>query len=265
MEERLRSALPDLKEALARAGVVASEEIQKAIQEHGKDSKKAHFLDVLLESGKCDEKKLVTLFCEEYGYRLVSLKMLVIHADVLKLIPRKFAEAHGCLPVSVLEKTLTVAIANPTNLKILDELQVLTGKRIRAAVAEYSLLKDHIKKFYLDQPEALAEVVPEEGGEDLVSLANMVEGEAMLDKQVPVADLMEQANQAPVVKLVNMVLVEGVRRRAKLPQQLASLSTTSAPSMPVRSSTASATFLMSPTTISLSLTHIGCAAIRMTM
>ena len=209
MEESPRIALPDLKEALVRAG-----DLHSAVQEHAKSIKKIHFLDMLLQAGKCDEKKLVQLFCEQYGYRLVSLKMIVIHQDVLKLIPKKIAEAYGCLPVSVLDKTLTVAVANPTNLKVLDELQAMTGKRIRAAVAEFSMLKEHIAKFYQDQAETLEEPPAEEAGEDLISLANMVEEEATFDKQAPVADLMEQANQAPVVKLVNMVLVEGVRRRA---------------------------------------------------
>ena len=215
MEENKRSSLPDLKEALVRAGVVTFEDLQKAVQEQAKDSKKPHFLDMLLEAGKCEEKKLVTLFCKEYGCRLVSIRLLVIHKDVLALIPRKIAEAHGCLAVSLLERTLTVAVANPANLKFLDELQVITGKRIRTAVAEYSQLKDAVKKIYEAQPgERLEETPVEEAGEDLISLANMVEGEATIDKQTPVADLMEQANQAPVVKLVNMVLVEGVRRRA---------------------------------------------------
>ena len=215
MEEHNRSSLPDLKEALLREGVVKSEDIYQAIQEHAKDGKKPHFLDILLEAGKCDEKKLVNLFCSEYGYRLVSLKMLVIHKDVLRIIPRKIVEEHICLPISFFEKTLTVAFANPTNLKVLDELQVITRMRIRVAVAEYSLLKEYIKKFYQEESATYEEATtPEEGGAELVDLANMVESEATLDKQLQVSDLMEQANQAPVVKLVNMVLVEGVRRRA---------------------------------------------------
>jgi len=214
MEERLRGSLPDLKEALVRARVVTSEDLQSALQEHAKSPKKPHFLDLLLESGKCDEKKLVQVFFEEYGYRLVSLKMLIVHKEVLDFIPRKIAEAYACIPISLLEKTLTVAFANPTNLKILDELQAVTGKRIRAAVAEYSQIKEYIHKFYEIEPASSEEPVPEEGSEDLVNLANMVESEATFDKQTQVADLMEQANQAPVVKLVNMVLVEGVRRRA---------------------------------------------------
>jgi type IV pilus assembly protein PilB len=213
-EEPMRSSLPDLKEALVRAGVISSVDLQEALQEQARSAKKTHFLDMLLQAGKCDEKKLVNLFCEEYGYRIVSLKMLIIDKDVLKLIPRKIAEAYGCLPIALFENTLTVAVANPTNIKVLDELQALTGKRIRSSVTEYSQLKEYIEKSYQGENAPAEEIVPDEGTEDLMSLANMVESEASLDKQEQVADLMEQANQAPVVKLVNMVLVEGVRRRA---------------------------------------------------
>ncbi|MDD5226425.1 MAG: ATPase, T2SS/T4P/T4SS family [Candidatus Omnitrophica bacterium] len=214
MTEPKRNSLPDLKEALVRAGVVSSGDLQQALQEQAHSSKKAHFLDMLLQTGKCDEKKLVNVLCEEYGYRLVSLKMLIIDKEVLKLIPRKIAEAYGCLPISLFENTLTVAITNPANVGVLDELQAITGKRIRTSVAEYSMLKEYIQKAYQGEVGAPEEPVIEEGSEDLVNLANMVESEATLDKQEKVSDLMEQANQAPVVKLVNMVLVEGVRRRA---------------------------------------------------
>jgi type IV pilus assembly protein PilB len=214
MTEPVRNPLPDLKEALLRAGVVSSGDLQQALQGQAKNSKKIHFLDLLLQAGKCDEKKLVNVLCDEYGYRLASLKMLIIDKEVLGLIPQKIAEAYGCLPVSLFEKTLTVAVANPTNISVLDELQAITGKRIRTLVAEYSQLKEYIQKSYPEEAGAPEELVSEEGSEDLVSLANMVESETTLDKQEKVADLMEQANQAPVVKLVNMVLVEGVRRRA---------------------------------------------------
>ena len=207
MTESSLSSLPDLKESLLRAGVVNSADLQRVLLEQAKDLTKPHFLDVLLQTGKCDEQKLVNLLSEEYGYRIVSLKMLIIDKEVLKLIPRKIAEAYGCLPISLFEKTLTIAIANPTNIKVLDELQALTGKRIRTSVTEYSQIKEYIEKSYQGEAGALEEPVPDEGVEDLVSLANMVESEATFDQQQQVADLMEQANQAPVVKLVNMVLV----------------------------------------------------------
>ncbi|MFH0984584.1 MAG: ATPase, T2SS/T4P/T4SS family [Candidatus Omnitrophota bacterium] len=214
MTDPSRSSLPDLREILLQARVVSSEDLQQAFQEQTKSPKKLHFLDILLQTGKCDEKKLANVFCEEYGYRLAVLKMLAIDRSVLKLIPQKVAEAYGCLPLAVFENTLTVAIANPANLKVLDELHTLTGKRIRVSVAEYSQLKEHIQKSYQGEAAPPEELVVDESTEDLVNLANMVESEATLDKHEQVSDLMEQANQEPVVKLVNMTLVEGVRRRA---------------------------------------------------
>lgn len=206
-------ALPDLKEALVTAEVAKAEDVRKALEDHSKNPKKPHFLDLLLEGGKCDEKKLVQLLYAQYGYRLVSLKMLLIDKDVLRLIPQKIAETYCCLPVSFLEKTLTVAFANPTNLKAIDEIQVLTGMRVRAAVAEYSSLKEAVKKFY-QEPVVTPEESAAEETEALVDLAKMVESEATLDVKQQASDLLEMANQAPVVKLVNMVLIEGVRRRA---------------------------------------------------
>lgn len=211
--EPTRSSLPDLKGALLRAKVVNAEDLQRAFLEQAKNPKKIHFIDVLLRAGKCDEKKLVSVLCEEYGYRFACLKMLIIDKEVLKLIPRKIAEAHVCLPIALFENTLTVAVANPTNIMVLDELQAMTGKRIRASVVEYSELKEYIQKSYTGET-ASEESVLEEGTENLLGLANRVESESVFNKQQQISDLMEQANQAPVVKLVNMLLVEGVRRRA---------------------------------------------------
>ncbi|MFH1208764.1 MAG: ATPase, T2SS/T4P/T4SS family [Candidatus Omnitrophota bacterium] len=214
MTEPKSSSSPDLKEALLRAGVVSSAELQQAVQEQARGPKKLHLLDILLQTGKCDEKKLVTVLCEEFGQRLASPKTIVIEKDVLKLVPQKIAEAYGCLPLSLLENTLTVATANPINIKVLDELKSLTGKRLNVMVAEYSQIKECIQKSYRGETGTPQEPASDEGSEDLVSLANLVDSEATLIRPQQAADLMEQANQAPVVKLVNMVLVEGVRRRA---------------------------------------------------
>jgi len=214
MTEPKSSSLPDLKELLLGAGAVSSEDLQLAFQEQVKGPKKLHFLDSLLLAGKCDEKKLVTVLCEEYAYRRASPKTITIEKNVLKLVPQKSAELYGCLPLSLLENTLTIVFANPFNIKAQDELKLLTGKRIDILVAEYSEIKTCIQKSYQGEAGTSQEIASEESSEDLVSLANLVDSEATLVRPQQTADLMEQANQAPVVKLVNMVLVEGVRRHA---------------------------------------------------
>ncbi len=214
MTEPKSSSSTDLKDSLLRAGAVSPEDLRQALQEQDKGPKKLHFLDRLLQAGKCDEKKLVTVLCEEYAYRRGSPKTILIDKNVLKLVPQKIAELHGCLPLSLLENTLTIAFANPVNLKAQDELKSFTGKRLDVLVAEYSEIKACIQKSYQGDAGTPPEFASEEGSDDLVNLANLVDSEATLVRPQQAADLMEQANQAPVVKLVNMVLVEGVRRHA---------------------------------------------------
>ncbi len=217
MGEPGKEAGIDIKDLLVRENIAKREDVEWAEKEILKNPRQ-QVVDVLLEAGRCHEKKLASLMNALYGYRLVSLKMLVIHDDVLALIPPKIAEAHLCVPVSMLDKTLTVAFANPTNLNAIDEVQIVTGRRVRAAVAEYSVVKECIRKFYFaDQkgnsvPENNKEIDPE--SDELVCLAKQVREDSSGSQQEQTSDLMAMASQAPVVKLVNMVLLEGVRRKA---------------------------------------------------
>ena len=142
----------DIKDLLVRENIAKREDVEWAEKEILKNPRK-QVVDALLEAGRCHEKKLASLMSALYGYRLVSLKMLVIHEDILALIPPKIAEAYSCIPVSILDKTLTVAFANPTNLNAIDEVQIVTGKRVRAAVAEYSVLKECFRKIFILGPE----------------------------------------------------------------------------------------------------------------
>ncbi len=216
MVERDNNSSTDLKEVLVKSKIVSREDLNEVLSRITNPAKSVHFLDLLLAAGKCDEKKLADLFRDEYGYRAVSLKMITSDSDVLKLVPRDFAEENNCLPINVLDKTLTVAMANPTNLKALDQLRILTSMRIRAAVAERSQIVEAIKRFYL--ADEASDKDKKEGEEEALSaltkLAGMVETETAFSKQEQVSELMEQANLAPVVKLVNMILIEGVRRHA---------------------------------------------------
>ncbi len=217
MGETGKDAGVDIKDLLVRENIAKREDVEWAEKEILKNPRK-QVVDALLEAGRCHEKKLASLMSALYGYRLVSLKMLVIHEDILALIPPKIAEAYSCIPVSILDKTLTVAFANPTNLNAIDEVQIVTGKRVRAAVAEYSVLKECIRKFYFagqkEDPVSENDKEMDPESDELVCLAKQVREDSSETQQEETADLMAMASQAPVVKLVNMVLLEGIRRKA---------------------------------------------------
>ena len=171
----------DLKDTLLREGVLSMEALNEILreQEKGKDS----LLDVMIRMGKFDEKKLVHVLSRQYGCTAVNPAVFVIDQALLDLIPKKIAEKYSALPITQLDRTLTVAFANPTNLKAIDELRAITGMRIKPAVAQASLLKKYVEKYYNQKAAANGgAAATAEHGQELDNLVKMIEVEQAGDK-----------------------------------------------------------------------------------
>lgn len=207
----------DLQKVLLREKVVAQPDLEEALREH--EETKESLIDILLRTGKVDEKALVSVFCSEYGYTSMNPSVFVIDPNLLKRIPAEAAEKYQALPVAEYEKTLTVALANPTNLKAIDDLHILSGMRIKAVVAKATALKEAIHRYYFagEKGEASegAGESPKVYDEEMDGLVKMIEDEHEDDGSLSSAsDLMKVAFETPVIKLVNMFLIEGIRRKA---------------------------------------------------
>lgn len=197
---------------LLKEGIVSQDTLNAALREQ--DRTKQPFLDVLL-SGKIDEKKMMTALAQFYGYNCVNPAVFLVDPEILALIPQKIAEKHTLLPISIFENTLTVAFANPTNLKAIDEVRALTGKRIKCVIAEAGNIKKCIEKYYKLHPSQGAA-----GDDSSVSAQNIDDIVRMIDindsahSQEQTSDLLKVAYETPVIKIVNMILAEGIRRKA---------------------------------------------------
>lgn len=202
----------DLKDLLLREGVVNLQLLNEILGEQEKS--KETLLEILIRKEQTDSKKLLQIFSSHYGYTSVNPGIFVIEGAILSLIPKSIAEKYLVLPISLLENTLTVAFANPTNIKAIDELQAITGLRIKTVVAEAKVIKKFIAKYYEQkiEPETPG-AEKEQNKENFDELVKMIEGEqeeAMTGKD----ELLKVAFETPVIKLVNNLLMEGIRRRA---------------------------------------------------
>lgn len=203
----------DLQSNLLKSNVVDPGDLHQAIREH--EETKEPLLDILLKAGKCDEKALVKMLNSEYGYTLVNPSIFVIEPELLSLIPPKVAEKYTALPISRLEKTLTVALPNPMNLQAIDELHTLTGLRVKAAAAQYTLLKRYIQKYYFESKTAEGGIAgnSKDHKEELDDIMKAIEV-GHDDPQMGTSELMKEAYETPVIKLVNRLLIEGIKRHA---------------------------------------------------
>lgn len=206
-------AFAELQKTLLNENVLSPADMHEALREQAETHEP--LLDVLIRMGKCDEKLLVQVLSREFGFTSVNPAIFVIEPQILALIPKKVAEKYTALPISLFEKTLTVAFSNPMNLQAVDELHAITRLRIKPAVAQHKILKKYVQKYYSPEggaSSAAAPVPAMDYEQEMDNIVKAIEHEHSDDLQT--SELMKVAFESPVIKLVNRLLIEGIKRRA---------------------------------------------------
>jgi type IV pilus assembly protein PilB len=142
---------------------------------------------------------------KQFGVPSTDPSKLDVDPDVIEMIPGNIVQKYKIVPISLEGQTLTIAMMDPSNIFIIDDIKFLTRKNIRVTVATESSIKSAMDRFY-DAGAALEDVM-QEFDEDGV---DVVEGADDLD----LGELESAAEQAPVVKLVNLILVDAIKKAA---------------------------------------------------
>jgi type IV pilus assembly protein PilB len=164
----------------------------------------------LVKLGYMTEKQLVESLSQHFKVPSVELVGVEIDEAVLKIIPADLARKYTILPVNKTGATITVAMIDPTNVFAMDDVKFMTGYRVEPVVASETGIRAAIDRYYGSthaiELKKVMEDLSEESGSDL----EVLEEEEDLD----LATLEEESEQAPVVKLVNLVLTDAIKRGA---------------------------------------------------
>src|SRR2546426_7124298 len=144
------------------------------------------------------------------GAPAINLSYFEIDPTVVKLIPFETAKRYQILPLSRVGASLTIAMVDPTNVFAMDDIKFMTGFNIEPVVASETSIIEGIEKAYgTSKEEDLAQVMQ--------SMSDMDEADVELQadqQELGLADLEKAADEAPIVKLVNLVLTDAVKRGA---------------------------------------------------
>ncbi len=192
---------------LIREGLITEEQLKRALQEQRGDGSRIGF--TLVSLGFVSETDLTRVLARKYRVKAVDLSRIEkIDPRVINLVKPEIASRHLVLPLRRVGRTLTVAMANPTNLDAIDELRFSTGYDIEPVVAgEYSLRKS-VERYYEAIEDGLQDLLKEFDDEDI----EVVEGAD--EDEVSVTALQAQVEEAPVVKLINGILTSAVQKGA---------------------------------------------------
>ncbi len=193
-----------LGEILLREGLVTREQLAQALAEQ-KNSK--HRLGyVLVKLGLVQELEITKVLARQYRMPAVDLSRFEVDPKIIKLVPADMATKSVVLPLKREGRTLTVAMADPTDLGLLEDLKFITRFDLFPVIAGEYTLRNLIEKHYEASDQQLQSILKdmEETGED-VEVVEEEEEEAATQAQI---------DDAPVVKLINGLLTDAVRRGA---------------------------------------------------
>ena len=200
-----------LGELLVRENLISLQQLHQAQQVQKQEGGKLGYH--LTKLGFIEESQLTEFLSKQYGVPAINLSEFEIDADVIRLIPKEVAEKHQVVPVNRAGASLIVAMSDPSNIFAIDDIKFLTGYNIEVVVAAEAAIQAAIAKYYNPQnsSDPLAAF-------DINDALEGIEDEdidvAEREREANVVDLEKAAEDAPVVKLVNLILVDAIKKGA---------------------------------------------------
>jgi len=192
-----------LGELLVRNKLINESQLAKALEEQRVQG--GRLGASLIKLGFIREDELAAFLSRQYGVPSINLSEFEIDPSVIKLVPPEVAQKYQVIPINRAGSTLIVAMSDPSNIFAIDDIKFMTGYNVEVVVAPEASIKISIDKYY-DQSASFEEVM---GGLDDIDLELVDEGD-----DVDVGALEKASEDAPVVKLVNLILTDAIKRKA---------------------------------------------------
>ena len=187
-------------EVLLEKGLISPEHLAEAMTLRKKEGLRLD--QALLRLGAVGERDLLEVMSEQLGMPTVDLTSVAIDVETLRSLPARLVYRKHMVPVSRDNGSLTVATCDPFDLYAFDEIRLLTGLEVRPALAPEREILNVIKTYY------------GVGGETLDEMMSTDDLEVISDQTTENDDLLEMAQEASVIKLVNEIFLEAMNERA---------------------------------------------------
>jgi len=194
-----------LGEILVKNNLITKEQLAKALEEQKLSGGQMRLGSILIKQNAITAQNLSSFLSKQYGVPAVNLADYDIDPAVIKIIPQEVVQKYQLIPVNRAGATLIVAVSDPSNLFAIEDIKFMTGYNVEMVVASEADIKNAIDKNY-DQSASLADVIGDMDFEDMEII-----GEA---DEVDISSLEKATEDAPVVKMVNAILQDAIRKKA---------------------------------------------------
>ncbi len=186
-----------LAEMLVEAGVITREQLENALASRANGAERLN--DTLVRLGIAREEDIFRVVAQRLGMEYLPQIEKDISPELLAMVPGEFAMRHQVLPIAEEDHSLVVAMADPFDISVLDDLRLLTGREVRAVVSNPRRISEAIEQSYMEK---------------MFRDIDDMQKEEIAEEDLEIADLQKMAREALVIKLVNLILHQAVQERA---------------------------------------------------
>ena len=194
-----------LGELLVRNNLITKEQLADSLQEQKESGNQTKLGSILVKNGLITEPDLTAFLSKQYGVPTVNLADIEIDPAVIKTIPVEVAQKYQIVPTNRAGSTLIIAMCDPSNVFAVDDIRFMTGYNVEMVIASETGIRSAIDKYY-DQSASLADVMGDLDLEDLEVVGD--------EEDVDLSSLERATEDAPVVKLVNLILTDAIKKKA---------------------------------------------------
>ncbi len=197
-------------ELLTKAKLLTNDQLEKALEEQKQSG--GRIGEHLIRLGFVTEEDILDCLSQQYGVPSINLQHFEIDESIIRLIPADVARKYQFIPVSKTGATLTVAMSDPTNVFAMDDITFITGYRVEPVVASEEALREAIDRYYgTTHAIELKKVMDDLSTVEETALEVLDDDE---DEDLSISDDEVAADEAPVVRLVNLILTDALKRGA---------------------------------------------------
>ena len=198
-----------LGEILVKDSLITADQLKQALDHQKKNG--GRLGTCLVKLGLVSDDDITAVLSRQYGVPSINLKFYEVDPAVIKLVPQETAVRYQIVPLSRVGSTLTIAMTDPTNVFAMDDIKFMTGFNVEPVVASETAISEAIHKFYgeVESVEELDKVMKDLTGDEADALELAAE-----ETEMDLASLSKAAEEAPIIKLCNLILTDAVKRGA---------------------------------------------------
>ncbi len=199
---------PRLLDLLVKEGLLTQDQAQKAVADQRRTGERLAL--VLTRLGFLKEEDLLDFLSRKYGIPVINLGRVEVDPDILRLVRKEIVQKYQVFPVRKVGNTLTLALSDPTVVLAIDDVQFATGLHVIPVLAAESAIRAAIDHNYSSGVEDIKKLIDQEATGAAETSLEFVDK----SQKVDIAELGKEADEAPTIRFVNLIVADAIRKRA---------------------------------------------------